>query len=72
MKRMECNCQQKINSDFLLFSRLSNPTARAFLRIMQNVSTLYRFNTPFLDIMKEKDFLIQIKEKIKDFVTRFE
>ena len=39
---------------------------------MQNISTIYRFNTPFLDIKKEKDSLINVKNKIKDFIKKFE
>jgi len=39
---------------------------------MQNTTTIYRFNTPFLDIEKEKSSLISVKEKIKDFINHFE
>ncbi len=35
---------------------------------MQNIVTIYRFNTPFLDIYKEKDLLIWVKNKIKIFL----
>lgn len=39
---------------------------------MQNISTIYRFNTPFLDIISEKNSLISIKNKIKKFMENFE
>lgn len=39
---------------------------------MQNISTLYRFNTPFLDIEKEKNSLIGVKNKIASFIRKFE
>ncbi|MDD5770004.1 MAG: hypothetical protein PHE25_03485, partial [Candidatus Gracilibacteria bacterium] len=39
---------------------------------MQNISTIYRFNTPFLDIEKEKRSLIYAKNKIIDFIKTFE
>lgn len=35
---------------------------------MRNILTIYRFNTPFLDIEKEKDSLKSVKEKIKIFL----
>lgn len=40
--------------------------------MQKNISTIYRFNTPFLNIEKEKDSLVNIKEKIKDYVQKFE
>jgi len=36
---------------------------------MQNILTLYRFNTPFLDIENEKQLLIWIKNKLKGFLN---
>ena len=32
---------------------------------MYNISTIYRFNTPFLDISTEKDNLVSVLNKIK-------
>lgn len=35
---------------------------------MQNIATVYRFNTPFLDVEKEKKLLLIVIEKIKSFL----
>lgn len=35
---------------------------------MQNIVTIYRFNTPFLEIEKEKELLISVKNKINQFL----
>ena len=37
---------------------------------MHNIITIYRFNTPFLDIWKERDLLLSIKEKLKFFLLK--
>lgn len=35
---------------------------------MHNIVTVYRFNTPFLDIKAERDSLVKVKDKIKYFL----
>lgn len=39
---------------------------------MQNIATIYRFNTPFLEIEKEKNDLLSIQNKIVDYTYDFE
>ncbi len=39
---------------------------------MQNIVTIYRFNTPFLEIEKEKNNLLSIQNKIVDYTNDFE
>lgn len=39
---------------------------------MQNIATIYRFNTPFLEIEKEKNDLLSIQSKIIDYTSEFE
>lgn len=39
---------------------------------MQNIATIYRFNTPFLEFDKEKNNLIWIQKKISDYSSDFE
>lgn len=36
--------------------------------MLQNIVTIYRFNTPFLNIESEKDKIIKIKDKISKFI----